>query len=306
MPKVPYATRRDGWEVARTTTKGDVVFIDPTYLGVQVYGGSKDNVTSRDANDVKEAIKKLVDLAKTAIEKGFSIVYTNEFSDKSKAKKGGLSQEQYADIWNEAMRQIWQEVGQENASIAYVDRGKKDAADVLIVIGKARDVLEQAIKNVRSGENTRTQTANRSTTSDTTTIANPGAEVKRNVDPQETSARQKDAHGIYPDASEDIARASIGRRRQTEYSGIIAKYRPNLRKAHCQPHNAYTGAQTNLFPYHETSYVCDYVTYNTRSRKPLAIERAVCYIIRGKRSRKDFICGTNTWTGSWHNSPSRG
>ena len=269
-------------------------------------GGSKDNVTSRDANDVKEAIKKLVDLAKTAIEKGFSIVYTNEFSDKSKTKKGGLSQEQYADIWNEAMRQIWQEVGQENASIAYVDRGKKDAADVLIVIGKARDVLDQAIKNVRSGENTRTQTANRSTTSDTTTIANPDAEVKRNVDPQATSARQKDAHGVYPDASGDIARASIGGRRQAEYRGIIAKHRPNLRKAHCQPHNAYTGAQTNLFPYHETSYVCDYVTYNTRSRKPLAIERAVCYIIRGKRSRKDFICGTNTWTGSWHNSPSRG
>ena len=146
LSKVPYATRRDGWEVARTTTKGDVVFIDPTYLGVQAYGGSKDNVTSRDANDVKEAIQKLADLAKTTIENGFSIVYTNEFSDKSKAKKGGLSQEQYADIWNEAMRQIWQEVGQENASIAYVDRGKKDAADVLIVIGKARDVLEQAIK----------------------------------------------------------------------------------------------------------------------------------------------------------------
>lgn len=89
------------------------------------------------------------------------------------------------------MRQIWQEVGQENASIAYVDRGKKDAADVLIVIGKARDVLEQAIKNVRSGENTRTQTANRSTTSDTTTIANPNAEVKDNVDPRETSASRR-------------------------------------------------------------------------------------------------------------------
>lgn len=306
MPKVPYATRRDGWEVARTTTKGDVVFIDPTYLGVQAYGGSKDNVTSRDANDVKEAIKKLVDLAKTAIEKGFSIVYTNEFSDKSKAKKGGLSQEQYADIWNEAMRQIWQEVGQENASIAYVDRGKKDAADVVIAIGKARDVLEQAIKNVRRDEKTRTQNANRATPSDTTTIANPNAEVNNEVDPQATSARQKDAHGVYPDASGDIARASIGGRRQAEYRGIIAKHRPNLQQAHCQPHNAYTGAQTNLFPYHETSYVCDYVTYNTRSRMPLAIERAVCYIIRGKRSRKDFICGTNTWTGSWHNSPSRG
>lgn len=67
----------------------------------------------------------------------------------------------------------------------------------------------------------------------TTTITNPGAEVKDNVDPRETSARQKDAHGVYPDVSRNIARASIGRRRQTEYSGIIAKHRPNLRKAHC-------------------------------------------------------------------------
>lgn len=91
LSKVPYATRRDGWEVARTTTKGDVVFIDPTYLGVQAYGGNKDNVTSRDANDVKEAIQKLADLAKTTIENGFSIVYTNEFSDKSKKKKPGFS-----------------------------------------------------------------------------------------------------------------------------------------------------------------------------------------------------------------------
>ncbi len=131
------------------------------------------------------------------------------------------------------MRQIWQEVGQENASIAYVDRGKKDAADVVIAIGKARDVLEQAIKNVRGEEKPRTQNANRATPSDTTTIANPNAEVNNEVDPQATSARQKDAHGVYPDASGDIARASIGRRRQTEYSGIIAKYRPNLRKAHC-------------------------------------------------------------------------
>ncbi|HIV09461.1 MAG TPA: hypothetical protein IAC79_05045 [Candidatus Spyradenecus faecavium] len=158
---------------------------------MQAYGGSKDNVTSRDANDVKEAIKKLVDLAKTAIEKGFSIVYTNEFSDKSKAKKGGLSQEQYADIWNEAMRQIWQEVGQENASIAYVDRGKKDAADVLIVIGKARDVLEQAIKNVRRNEKTRTQNANRAVPSDAPTIANPAEEVNNEVDPQATSASRR-------------------------------------------------------------------------------------------------------------------
>lgn len=44
----------------------------------------------------------------------------------------------------------------------------------------------------------------------TRTIANPGAEVNAEVDPQATSARQKDAHGVYPDASEDIARSSIG------------------------------------------------------------------------------------------------
>ena len=206
----------------------------------------------------------------------------------------------------EAMRRIGEKVGPENANIAYVDRGKKDAADVVIAIGKAQNVLEQAIKNVRGEEKPRTQIASRASASDTTTIANPSAEVNNEVDTKATSARQKDAHGVYPDVSRNIARASIGGRRQAEYRGIIAKHRPNLQQAHCQPHNAYTGAQTNLFPYHETSYVCDYVTYNTRSRKPLAIERAVCYIIRGKRSRKDFICGTNTWTGSWHNSPSRG
>ena len=51
------------------------------------------------------------------------------------------------------------------------------------------------------------------------------------VNPAETSARQKDAHGVYPDASEDIARASIGARRQAEYRGIIAKHRPNLPQA---------------------------------------------------------------------------
>ena len=144
-------------------------------------------------------------------------------------EKARLLEIQYAQIWNEAMRQI----GRENASIAYVDRGKKDAADVVIAIGKARDVLEQAIKNVRRDEKTRTQNANRATPSDTTTIANPNAEVNNEVDPQATSARQKDAHGVYPDASGDIARASIGGRRQAEYRGIIAKYRPNLRKAHC-------------------------------------------------------------------------
>ena len=183
LSKVPYATRRDGWEVARTANKGDVVFVDPAYLGVQAYGGSKSSKTSRDAHDAEEAIQKLVDLANTAIENGFSIVYTNEFSDKSKTKKPGRSQEQYAEVWNEAMRRIGEKVGPENANIAYVDRGKKDAADVVIAIGKAQNVLEQAIKNVRRDEKTRTQNANRAPPSDTTTIANPNAEVNNEVDP---------------------------------------------------------------------------------------------------------------------------
>lgn len=86
-------------EVAKEARKGDVVFVDPAYLGVQAYGGSKSSKTSRDAHDAEEAIQKLVDLANTAIENGFSIVYTNEFSDKSKTKKPGRSQEQYAEVW---------------------------------------------------------------------------------------------------------------------------------------------------------------------------------------------------------------
>lgn len=65
----------------------------------------------------------------------------------------------------------------------------------------------------------------------TDTIAYPPEEVNTEIDPQATSARQKDAHGVYPDASGDIARSSIGGRRQTEYRGIIAKHRPNLPQA---------------------------------------------------------------------------
>ena len=188
LSKVPYATRRDGWEVARTTTKGDVVFIDPTYLGVQAYGGSKDNVTSRDANDVKEAIQKLADLAKTAIENGYSIVYTNEFTDKSKKKKPGFSQIQYARIWNEAMRRI----GRDNASIAYVTRGKAGgSADIVIVAGKARKVLERAIKRARRDEKLSSQKRLHASAPSTTTIANPGAEVYNEVDTKATSASRR-------------------------------------------------------------------------------------------------------------------
>ena len=221
-------TRRDGWEVAREAKPGDVVLVDPAYLGVQAYGGSKNSKTSIDANNVQEAIQKLADLAKTAIENGFSIVYTNEFSDKSKKKKPGFSQIQYARIWNEAMRRI----GRDNASIAYITRGKAGgSADIVIVAGEARKVLDRAIKRTRRDNNPRTQTRLYASAPGTTTIANPGAEVNTEVDPRETSARQKDAHGIYPDASVDIARASIGGRRQAEYRGLIAKHRPNLPQA---------------------------------------------------------------------------
>ena len=172
----------------RNTKKQKLAYVDPDTVpeltnkrdlggGLVIYD-VEDSETSRDALDAEEAIQKLVDLAKTAIEKEFSIVYTNEFSDKSQTKRGGRSQEQYAEIWNEAMRQITDEVGAKNASIAYVRRGIKDAADIVIVVGKASSILEEAIKKARRDENSRTQTANRSTASDTPTVANPGAEVK--------------------------------------------------------------------------------------------------------------------------------
>lgn len=130
--------RGDGWALARTAQRGDTLFVDPAYLGVQAYGGDKDSTLSRDANDVEETIAKLVDLARWAAANGVSLVYTNEFSDKSAV--GGISQEEYAKIWEEAQRQLG-----EDATMAYVQRGTTDGADVLFATGAAKDIVERTI-----------------------------------------------------------------------------------------------------------------------------------------------------------------
>lgn len=53
------------------------------------------------------------------------------------------------------------------------------------------------------------------------------------VAPSATSARQKDAHGAYPDLGDVIAgaRFSVGAKRKQEYRALIAKARPNLPQA---------------------------------------------------------------------------
>ena len=90
-------------------------------------------------------------------------------------------------------------IGRDNASIAYVTRGKAGgSADIVIVAGKARKVLERAIKRARRDEKLSSQKRLHASAPSTTTIANPSAEVNNEVDPQATSARQKDAHGISP------------------------------------------------------------------------------------------------------------
>ena len=235
-------TRRDGWEVAREAKPGDVVFVDPAYLGVQAYGGSKDSKTSIDANNVQEAIQKLADLAKTAIANGFSIVYTNEFTDKSKKKKPGFSQIQYARIWNEAMRRI----GRENASIAYVSREKGEgSADIVIVAGEARKVLDRAKKRVRRDENSRTQDDGRNSVqtprtdvsaSDTTTIAYPPEEVNTENTPRtdiggretlrlprETEAEVQDPRSALGSIERGAQAASLYFGRKPTYRDLNAK-----------------------------------------------------------------------------------
>ncbi len=58
-------------------------------------------------------------------------------------------------------------------------------------------------------------------------------DIRRSVggaEPAATPARQKDAHGAYPDLGEEIAttRFSVGAKRKQEYRALIAKARPNL------------------------------------------------------------------------------
>ena len=81
------------------------------------------------------------------------------------------------------MRQI----GRENASIAYVSREKGEgSADIVIVAGEARKVLDRAIKRARRDEKSSSQMRLSLSAPGTTTITNPGAEVKDNVDPRES------------------------------------------------------------------------------------------------------------------------
>ena len=58
-------------------------------------------------------------------------------------------------------------------------------------------------------------------------------DIRRSVggaDPAATPARQKEAHGAYPDLGEEIATArfAVGAKRKAEYRALIAKARPNL------------------------------------------------------------------------------
>ncbi len=134
--------RGDGWALAKTAKRGDTVFVDPAYLGVQAYGGKKGK-TAQDANSKEETIAKLADLIKWAEANGVSIVYTNEYSDKSGAK--GMSQKEYADVWKEALKRS----GSETAGVNYFDReargmGKagEARADIVFVSGPAAYLLK--------------------------------------------------------------------------------------------------------------------------------------------------------------------
>lgn len=137
-------TRGDGWALVKTAKRGDVVFVDPAYLGTQSYGGKK-NVDANDANDKDIAIGRLVDLVNWTDANGVSVVYTNEFSDKS--AMGGMSQEDYARVWEEARERI----GADKVRVGYVERGAQGfgkrgggRADVIFVSGAAMEALDKA------------------------------------------------------------------------------------------------------------------------------------------------------------------
>ena len=267
LSKVPYATRRDGWEVARTTTKGDVVFVDswtdktnkaatisalctiidtedePILVSLIAKDNSWKKATTLESiktttlysvSAKTEPLTRPYERPQTGsaldtitvayLRKRWQEVFQDElekhnarsslsgwFRQRRKARRYGdrkrlqhrlhqrvLRQEQeekarlleiqYAQIWNEAMRQI----GRENASIAYVSREKGEgSADIVIVAGEARKVLDRAIKRARRDEKSSSQMRLSLSAPGTTTITNPGAEVKDNVDPRETSASRR-------------------------------------------------------------------------------------------------------------------
>ena len=79
----------------------------------------------------------------------------------------------------------------------------------------------------------------------TRTIAKPGAEVNTEVDPQTTSAWQKDAHGIYPDASGDLSRSSIaGSTAIPSTKFTIAEARQAIRDQNEKNPKGYTNRET--------------------------------------------------------------
>ena len=99
---------------------------------------------ANDANDPEIAIGRLVDLVNWADANGVSVVYTNEFSDKS--AMGGMSQEDYARVWEEARERI----GADKVRVGYVERGAQGfgkrgggRADVIFVSGAAMEALDK-------------------------------------------------------------------------------------------------------------------------------------------------------------------
>lgn len=129
-------TRGDGWALAKTARRGDVILVDPAYLGTQSYGGKK-NVDANDANNKDIAIDKLVDLVKWADANGVSVVYTNEFSDKS--GMGGMSRADYEAVWREAIDKI----GSDGVAVNFFNRkvhgmrgSQAPRADVVFATGR--------------------------------------------------------------------------------------------------------------------------------------------------------------------------
>ena len=134
--------RGDGWELVGKAKKGDVVFVDPAYFGVQSYGGKK-NVDVKDAKNRENVIKSLAKLIRDSEEKGYSVIYTNEYSDKS--SKGGMSRAEYAELWKEAVKEAGKGV---RVSVNYFDRGSRGfkestgRSDIVFATGDAAHLLK--------------------------------------------------------------------------------------------------------------------------------------------------------------------
>lgn len=67
-------TQGNGWEYARTARRGDVVFIDPAYIGTQGY--SKDNTDDSNPDVFFEKAKALIEYGNA---NGVTYIFTNEY-----------------------------------------------------------------------------------------------------------------------------------------------------------------------------------------------------------------------------------